>query len=57
VFPGKVPLFLEIPEFSYNTQGRIGGRMPPSKNELDPYIRFDRIPTCDRQTDTADTRP
>ena len=25
--------------------------MPHSKNQLDPYIRFDRTPTCDRQTD------
>jgi len=50
----EVPLFLEIPEFSYNTLYRISGKKLPRQNpaRLVASSRFDTVRLMkDRQTD------
>jgi len=49
----KYPYFLATPEFPYNTRW-IGRRKHPCQKPGRPFNTFDRIPTCDRQTNTAD---
>jgi len=51
-FQREVPLFLEITEFLL-TQCRTGEGSSHAKNQLHSFIRFDRTPTCDGQTDTG----
>jgi len=59
-FQRKVPLFVEIPEFPFNSV--YGGwkeaprwmeESSHARNQLDSFSCSDRTPTCDRQTDTG----
>ena len=52
-FPeGSALVFFEIPELAFNT---VEGSSH-TKNQLDSFSRFDRTPTCDRQTQTVGHR-
>jgi len=53
-FHGEVPLFWRYPNF-LTIQSRMGGRNSPCQNQLNPLIRFDTIPTCERHRATAST--
>ena len=50
-FPVKVPLFLGIPRYSFNTPHDKPAGNVFVENQLDPFIHFDRTPACDRLTD------
>jgi len=44
----EVPLFYRYPNFLKNSVGYVKGNLH-AKNQLDPSIRFNRTPTCERQ--------
>ena len=48
-FGWKTLIFEDV---RFLTQSSIDGRKLPCRNHLDSFSRFDRTPTCDRQTDT-----
>jgi len=47
--PDKTTLSFKDTEFSYKTAYTGRSEHLCQKNQLDPFIRFDRTPTCDRQ--------
>jgi len=52
----KVPLFLEIHKFPYNTEsGRWKEASEPKKTQLDSSSRFDAMSACDGQTEHDDS--
>jgi len=50
--PDKTTLSFKDTEFSYKTAYTGRSEHLCQKNQLDPFTRFDRTPTCDRQNYT-----
>jgi len=51
-FKNKVPLVLDTWIYTRQCSIYVKGSLH-AKNQLDPSRRFDKTPTCDRQTDTG----